>query len=308
MNLPSAFTANVIRIWGQEGKIWLDQLPKQIAYFATLWNLTDIKHFNNLSFNYVAHAYSNQYKQSVVLKIGVPTPQFLNELNALKFYKGNGAAHLLAYDIQKYGMLLQRIAPGTTIRELFPKHDQQAVEYACHVMHKLHSLPIKSSNFATIDSWFLLFDTLKIPHGLQKSVDKARIFVKDLKTDSQPQHLLHGDLHHDNILLDVTKHPIAIDPKGVIGEAAYEVGAFMCNPEELSSQPKVPELLESRINQFSKLLGIDRLRLAKACYARIILSACWTVEANGNWHDDALFAEYINKSFINPSYFYRDLD
>lgn len=294
MNLPTEFLDNIIRIWGAEGKIWLQQLPKLIEHFALQWQLKEIKHFDNLSFNYVAHAYSDLFKKPVVLKIGAPDPYFLNELTALEFYNGNGAVKLLAHDSNKYAMLLDRITPGTTLRNSFPTQDEHAVEYACSVMQKLHSNPPPSATkFQTIHDWYELFNSLEIPQDLQSQVTQAKEFVKELAATPQPQHLLHGDLHHDNILLDESGNGIAIDPKGVIGEQAYEVGAFMCNPAELSAQPDVASILARRLDLFSQILKIDRDRLAKACYARIILSACWTVQDKGNWHDDVQFAEYI---------------
>ena len=119
-----------------------------------------------------------------------------------------------------------------------------------------------------------LFNTLEVPEDLKKRVAKARELVQELKQTAQELHLLHGDLHHDNILLDAQGNGIAIDPKEVIGEQAFEVGAFMCNPAELSEQPNVPEIMARRLDQFSQILSIDRQRLAKACYVRVILSAC----------------------------------
>jgi len=42
--------------------------------------------------------------------------------------------------------------------------------------------------------------------------------------------LLHGDLHHDNVLFDSRRGGLAIDPKGVIGELKYEIGAALETP------------------------------------------------------------------------------
>lgn len=295
MNLPTEFIQNIIRIGGAQGSLWLAQLPGLIAHFTREWKLKQVTHFENLSFNYVAHAYSDLFGGPVVLKIGFPHPSFSNEQKALAFYNGNGAVKLLSHDATRYAMLLERIVPGTTARSLFPDQDDRAVEYACKAMQKLHTHQIKShSDFQTIDEWFTLFDTLEIPGDLQPFVHKAKQLVRQLALDEQPHYLLHGDLHHDNILLNAAGKPIAIDPKGVVGERAYEVGAFMCNPAELCEQPDVSGLLNRRLDLFSTILTIDRHRLAKACYARIILSACWTVEAKGNWQDDAMFAKYIH--------------
>ncbi len=296
LNLPQIFIENILRIWGDQGSAWLKELPDLIKFFSIQWQLNDIKPFDNLSFNYVARAYSNYYNQPVVLKIGAPCPQFINEARALEFYGGNGCVKLLAYDSHKLGMLLALIQPGTTLRSFFPVRDDIAIEYACRVMKKLHARPVDSkSDFPTMDQWLSLFDTLEVPEKLKKHTAKARQLAHELKMGAQKQHLLHGDLHHDNILLSASDSGIAIDPKGVIGEQAYEVGAFMCNPAELSAQPDYPAIIARRLDLFSKLLSIDRSRLAKVCYIRIILSACWTVQDKGDWRDDFRFAEQIIK-------------
>ena len=296
MKLPQPFIENILRVWGNHGVVWLKELPELIKFFSIQWQLNDIKPFDNLSFNYVARAYSNYYNQPVVLKIGAPCPQFTNEAKALEFYGGNGCVKLLAYDSNKLGMLLALVEPGTTLRSFFPEKDDKAVEYACRVMKKLHTRPIGSkSDFPTMDQWLSLFDTLEIPEEFKKHVAKAQQLAHELKLSGKEQHLLHGDLHHDNILLSASGSGLAIDPKGVIGEQAYEVGAFMCNPAELSAQPDFPAILMRRLDLFSKLLALDRQRLAKACYVRIILSACWTVQDKGNWRDDVRFAEQIIK-------------
>ena len=292
MNLPKNFITTVKTIWGAQGAAWLADLPNLVDEFCIKWQLSSVIPFDNLSFNFVAHAHSALHNKPVVLKIGVPDPEFINESKALLFYDGHGSVKLLAHDEPKSGMLLARIQPGTTLKSYFPARDEKAVEYACQVMNKLHSRSVSGSTaFPTIDNKFLIFDTLKIPPRLQKHVDKAKNFVHELRLSSPEKYLLHGDLHHDNILLDAQGNGISIDPKGVVGEAAYEVGAFMCNPEALCQQYNIPTLLNRRLDQFSEILTIDRERLAKACYARIILSTCWTVEAKGDWRDDAYFAD-----------------
>jgi streptomycin 6-kinase len=294
MIFPKNFTDTVIRTWPIAGKAWLDQLPELMRFFSSEWRLQDIMPFENLSFNFAAKAYSNDYKKTVVLKIGIPSAEFIQETKALTFYGGHGCVKLLAHHYQKGGMLLEFVEPGTTLRSFFPEKDDQAVAYACQTMKKLHARPINTaSDFPTIDTWFSLFDTLEIPQEMKKHVAQAKTFIKELQVSAHEQHVLHGDLHHDNMLLDSSGYYLAIDPKGVIGDAAYEVGAFMCNPAELAQQANEAAILARRLNQFSTLLNIDRQRLVKACYARIILSACWTVQDHGDWRDDVQCAQKI---------------
>lgn len=69
----------------------------------------------------------------------------------------------------------------------------------------------------------------------------------------------------------------------------------MCNPGNLSEQPDLSAILTRRLDQFSQILNLDQKRLAHACYVRIVLSACWTVQAKGSWHDDIQYATLISQ-------------
>jgi streptomycin 6-kinase len=90
--------------------------------------------------------------------------------------------------------------------------------------------------------------------------------------------LLHGDLHHYNVLLDANRGWLAIDPKGVIGELEYEVGAVLRNPFE---RPKVflePRSIERRLGQFATRLNLNYQRMVAWGFAQAVLSAIWHVE------------------------------
>lgn len=75
-----------------------------------------------------------------------------------------------------------------------------------------------------------------------------------------------GDLHHDNILQnsdDEARYSfsdggwLVIDPKGVIGEQAYEVAAFIRNPiPELLTHDDAPTIIHNRITRFAELLEL----------------------------------------------------
>ena len=295
MNLSQNFITFVTNTWGTQGTQWLNQLPEQVQSLCSKWKLTDIIPFDNLTYHYVARAYSTMYKKHLVLKIGIPNPELDNQIKALEYYAGNGCVQLLACDRMQGALLLDLIEPGTTLKSFFPSKDDQAVEQACALIKRLHSKPITSvTQFATMADWFSLFDTLELPQELQVPVAQARKLAYSLASTSQANYLLHGDLHHDNILFDASSSSwIAIDPKGVIGELAYEVGAFICNPGELASDPNLDAIIARRINQFSKILAIERQRLIQACYVRTILSVCWTVRDKGDWKDDMKIAQII---------------
>jgi streptomycin 6-kinase len=90
---------------------------------------------------------------------------------------------------------------------------------------------------------------------------------------------LHGDLHHDN-LLSATRMPyVAIDPKGVLGEPAYEIGAFLRNPlPDFLARENPHKLMERRVDMTVEYLGFDRQRIIGWGFAQAVLSAVWCDE------------------------------
>ena len=90
--------------------------------------------------------------------------------------------------------------------------------------------------------------------------------------------LLHGDLHHDNILQNGHDW-IAIDPKGVVGTSDYEVAAFIRNPiPELLTLVDPKSIIHDRISAFSTTLGIPQERILDWCFVQSVLSWIWAIE------------------------------
>ena len=98
--------------------------------------------------------------------------------------------------------------------------------------------------------------------------------------------VLHGDLHHYNILSAVREPWLAIDPKGVVGEAEYEVGALLRN--HLLSTVRPERLLARRVDQLTDELGFERQRIVGWGLAQAVLSAWWSFEDTGQVWDEAI--------------------
>jgi streptomycin 6-kinase len=103
--------------------------------------------------------------------------------------------------------------------------------------------------------------------------------------------LLHGDLHHDSILQNGDEW-IVIDPKGVIGEPAYEVAAFIRNPiPDLLQIENQIEIIKDRINCFSTLLELPHQRIIDWCFVQGVLAWVWALE---DGCDASYFEDFIN--------------
>jgi streptomycin 6-kinase len=105
-------------------------------------------------------------------------------------------------------------------------------------------------------------------------VARARDEHAELCASSAPPVLVHGDLHHLNVL----RHGAgwkAIDPKGVLAEPAYDTGALLRNP---LGAPLDRPLLERRISLLAEALQLDAERIHAWARVQAMLAAVWSVE------------------------------
>ncbi len=218
------FESNIINIYEKKGQQWLDDLPKLIMRVEATYGLSNLKPVNNLSYNYVLSGF--QASKAVILKLGLDIDGFKREAAALMAFSGFGVVDVLS---ENNGLLLLECAvPGVSLRSYFPEKDDEAINITANVIKRLHKAPIPSTHaFPHVKDWLTVLDSdLRIPaQTLQKARQLRDQLLKTAKTDV----LLHGDLHHDNILQN-GEDWLVIDPKGVIGEPAYEVAAFIRNP------------------------------------------------------------------------------
>ncbi|HDQ34977.1 MAG TPA: aminoglycoside resistance protein, partial [Chloroflexi bacterium] len=245
-----------------------------------------------LSYNYVLPARRSDGTE-VVLKVGVPNDELRCEIEALRLYAGLGMVQLLADDHERGVLLLERIRPGAPLVEL--ADDEAATRIAATVIRRLLRPAPAEHTFPTIGKWAQGLARLRatfagsvgpFPKAL---VEQAEGLFAELLASEGPPMLLHGDLHHWNILTAEREPWLALDPKGVVGEAEFEVAAFMHNPwGTLLAQPNVTALLSRRLNIFSELLGFDRERLRAWSVAQAVLSAWWSYEDHGHPGEFAL--------------------
>jgi len=291
--IPEGFANFMIELAGGEGRAWLDRLPSILAACEERWNLTIGAPVGNLSFNYVAPATLADGTE-VILKTGL-TDEFPSQPEALRHFGGHGAVQLLAYDERDEAMLLERLKPGTSLRAV--EDDEAAISAAVAVMRRLwRPLPEQHYLFPTVNDWGRAFaDVRKLYDGGTgpfpvAMFDKAEKLYAELCTSMTEPVLLHGDLHQDNILSAEREPWLAVDPKGVIGEPAYEVGAILRNfwPDILSI-PDPKSLMARRIDQFAEELGFERERIYNWGFSQAMLSALWGVEDTGKLSDEGLY-------------------
>jgi streptomycin 6-kinase len=89
--------------------------------------------------------------------------------------------------------------------------------------------------------------------------------------------VLHGDLHHENLLDGGSRGWLAIDPKGVLGERSYEAANILCNPSSASAFVLRPERFLWQAKHFSDSLQVDSQRMLGFALAHAGLAVCWSI-------------------------------
>ena len=290
------FSDRIIAIHGQTGQNWLGTLADLQGKMALRWSLSDIHPIHDLSYNYLAFATTSN-NTPVVLKLGVPHPELEAEIQALRVFNGSGSVRLLESDPSQGALLLERIFPGDNLLSI--QDNQESTRIASSVMRKIWKPAPSNLNFPTATKWCQGFQRYldKYSSDCYLSLDlirNAANLSKDLLSSSQNQLLLHGDLHHKNILLGENKTWIAIDPQGVLGEEAFEVGALLLNPApEIIHWPDLKEVQMRRLRVLEETLSIDRERLASWSFVRAVLSAIWSLEDGEDWRHAIKIAEIL---------------
>lgn len=276
------YVNTTISLHGDEGRRWLTRLADLISLSERRWNLRVGPPYPGLSYNYVAPA-DLEDGTPAVLKLCVPNHELGPELDALRHFDGRGCARLLASDEASGALLLERVEPGTPLVTI---DDEAATSIAADVMRQLWRTPPTEHRFPTIEHWGRGFARLRdrfdgpgpLPAAM---VERAESLFAELLASAAPAVVLHGDLHHGNILAATREHWLAIDPKGVLGEPAYEVGALLRNPmDDVAIWPHLERVMSRRVDQLSEALGVDRQRVRGWGIAQAVLSAWWCIEDN----------------------------
>ncbi len=253
------FEKNITSLYGEKGIQWLAQLPDKVSKIAKAWNLRDLSPVENLSFNYVLSGFFED--QPIVLKISPEKENLLTETQALEAFSDYGAVHILAE--MEDALLLERAVPGYSLKSYLPNKSREALFIACEVAKRLHRASIpKNNQFPHMKQRLSALDKdWDIPSML---LLKARALKNKLLEVSTADVLLHGDLHHENILADSVKWRV-IDPKGVIGAPIHEVWAFIREPSV-----DIPFVADA--------FCFDVELVKQWYFVHLILAACWNVE------------------------------
>ena len=219
--------------------------------------------------------------RSLVLKL---LPEGSDEWRSgavLAHWDGQGAVRVI--EQAPGAVLIERAMPGDDLIGMATAdHDDAATAILCDVMTKLNRPAPADAPFRTVSDWgrgFARNRAAAVEGGMDGVlIDRAdRLFHRLCATQDRPI-LLHGDLQHFNVVRDADRGWLAIDPKGVLGEPAYETGAMLRNPMTSPAFCADPAVIERRARLICARLGYGYERVVGWCFAQWVLSCLWAIE------------------------------
>jgi streptomycin 6-kinase len=295
--MTKTFKKNIITLYKDKGKAWLQDLPTIITDLQKFWGLKDIKPVEAMNYSFVAKALDEKLNP-LVIKISCDESMIEDELRALNHFDGQGAIRLIDFHKKHQALLLEQAIPGQSLKTNFLQAPDETMRHYIKVSRTLHNrpLPPNAASFPSIESWFLSLDKAKSGKIPDHLLTKAHRLKTDQIKSIQTKVVLHGDLHLGNIL-NHKKGWIAIDPKGLLGDPAFEISAFdLIDETELQNPEAVSTLLENRIEKLSNLALLDPQRVRKWIFLRMVLSAAWFIEDKGDPSRMVFLADCLAKN------------
>lgn len=148
----------------------------------------------------------------------------------MAWWNGRGAAEVLAHD--GAAILLERLDSPTSLVEMSRSgDDDRATEVLCEVTLRLHRDASGAPALFELRARFRALERqAQTPGPDQAAYAGAWAIAQDLLNRAAPPVALHGDMHHANVLQG-ERGWMAIDPKGVFGDAGYDFANMLNNPD-----------------------------------------------------------------------------
>lgn len=242
-----------------------------------IWHFRFIKPVDDLTFNFVGIVSRDSTNEIAVLKTAPKGEHLINEMHCMLCFN-HVTPKIYAYDEENCAFLMEYITPGYSLKSFLKKeNDETATRIICQTILELQKEQQKEYTFKHLSE---LVNDLKSLHGHMdaKMLSKAESLFHELTENRAQDVILHGDLHHDNIIRSGTSWKV-IDPHGYLGEPAAEVGVMIRNPMDCfpNDRPLI-QIIDTRLKILKEELAFDPQRIKAWAFSMTVLSAAWNMQ------------------------------
>jgi streptomycin 6-kinase len=279
IQVPDELAANQVRFHGDAGRAWVARVPGLAADAFDQWDLRPdggVRHgYVGLVVPVVRHDGT-----TAAVKLQPIDPMHLGEATALRVWDGDGAVRLLA-EHETEGtaiLLLERLEPDSCLLTI---KEDEAVGIIKGLLSRLnaHQAPPEIQKLDDVVAKMLAY----VPEAVTKLADAREQLLlirwSDAVNDLGPagDRLLHWDLHYENVLAGQREPWLAIDPKPLAGDPAFELLPALHNRwDEAVATGDPAKVVRRRFDQLSE--GMDRDHAVLWTLARVLQNSLWTIE------------------------------
>lgn len=257
----------------------MNQSPVETALSRAMirWSLTKSTPVAETATSWVFRVEQNG-RNFATLKILKPLAAAEERRGAMlmNWYGGEGAATI--FDMHGDTIFMEWLDGGTLGDPVRAGKDDEGTIAIATVIASLHRPRADAPEGLEPlrDRFQVLFDTdvRTWPHTARDLYARANGIALKLFDRPSAQIPLHGDMHHDNVLSS-DRGWLAIDPKGLIGDPAYDLANIFINPKGAAHLATDPRRIAARADILSARLNYSRKRILGWAAAHAALSACW---------------------------------
>ncbi|MGQ4385561.1 aminoglycoside phosphotransferase family protein [Streptomyces sp. SAS_270] len=276
IEVPEAFARSTVEREGEPGAQWLAELPGIVDELLGRWGCVPDGVVMHGGVGVIVPV-RRRGEGTAVLKVSFPHPGNVHEPDAFAAWGGRGAVLLHERDDSRFAMLLERVRTST----LAEVDDGDAVvRVAGRINHRL-AVPAPAGLprlCREADVWEeqLRQDAQELTHTFsRRAVDAAVATVRELGR-TQPDILIHGDLHARNILRADREPWLAVDPKGYVGDPAYDGGTLLKSRAlTLLEADDLSKAVHRVIDVFAEAAEVERERVRRWAQLHAVQAAFW---------------------------------
>lgn len=307
IQLPASFVRATLDREGAAATGWLAGLPAAAELLMTRWGCQPDGEATHGGVGIVIPV--RRSGEPTVLKLSPQHPGNAREPDALAAWNGHGAVRLLERDDEHGAMLLEQ-AHRTTLTQV---DSDDEVAQAAGGLHRLLTIPAPPRMPRLqdqADAWEqqLHHDRHELAHHLTApAVDAALATIRDLGR-AQPGLLVHGDYHARNILAADRAPWLAIDPKGLVGDPAYDAGTLVkARAWQIHDRGDLRRAVHRFLDAFTEAACLDRARARRWAQLHAVQAAFggrrrgFRVARTGPQRDQVVrFAEQLAHLLTDP--------
>lgn len=259
--------------------------PQEHSALLSEWGIDQLEQVDDHPFAW----WARQGDAYVVVKAGDAQDR-RREAAALRAFRA-GATGVVAHDHRSGLLVTRRVLPGDDIRPLARLDDDAATREIAHLALALHRDQSPVAGLPDLRQIGSAFECDVDPRLPAELVRTARRIFDELIDDGADPVVIHGDLHHLNVL-NTGDGWLAIDPHGWRGDPAFEAAALLANPRGLveggdargMDGTELAGRARRRAAIYAEVTGYDAERLVAWGIVGCVIAELWMIESHDLVH------------------------